>query len=51
MLYELYFCYNEKSLTEPEIEKLNKVIEVMKYNQSQEMKKNLDYLSKHEEPI
>ena len=46
MLYELYLFYNKKNLTEPEIEKLNKVIEVMKYNQSQEMKKNLDYLNR-----
>ena len=46
MLYELYLFYNKKSLTEPEIEKLNKIIEVMKYNQSQEMNKNLDYLNR-----
>ena len=46
MLYELYLFYNKKSLSESEIEKLHKVINVMKHNQSQEMNKNLEYLSR-----
>lgn len=46
MLYELYLHYNNESLSGAEKQKLQKIVETLKYNLSIDMKKNLDYLTK-----
>jgi len=48
MLYELYLSFNKDCIGDEERNKLKNIIETLKFNRMIDIKKNVDFLTRHE---